>query len=243
MNWKRILLGGAVVFVLGGLWSVIILLSGLMSLVGYDAPFGEPIEFRPGGGVSGVIAQSIAIFVASTCPIWFYAAIRPRFGAGLRTVIYVILTLLPFGVLGNPLPAAPYGLTTSLWGFLPARWVLTQSALYLPSWWIGWILGAWLYKEKGTSGKRMAGNVKWGRIVLGGLVAGVAINLSHFLLNALVKVEASAAVSDHTVLWILYGLVVGVVGVWIYAAIQPRFSAGLRTAIIAGVATWLMLGG
>ena len=104
------------------------------------------------------------------------------------------------------------------------------------------ILGAWLYKEKGTSGKRMAGNVKWGRIVLGGLVAGVVINLSHFFLNALVQVEASVAVSDHTVLWILYGLAVGVGGVWIYAAIQPRFSAGLKTAIIAGVATWLMLG-
>ena len=87
----------------------------------------------------------------------------------------------------------------------------------------------------------MAGNVKWGGVVLGGLLAGVVISLAHFGLNGVANVEASVSVSDHTVLWILYGLVVGVAGVWIYAAIQPRFSAGLSTAIIAGVWTWLMM--
>jgi hypothetical protein len=28
--------------------------------------------------------------------------------------------------------------------------------------------------------------------------------------------------------------------IWIYAAIRPRFGAGVKTAVIAGVVTWLV---
>jgi hypothetical protein len=36
------------------------------------------------------------------------------------------------------------------------------------------------------------------------------------------------------------GLLTGIAAIWVYAAIRPRFGAGVKTAIIAGVAVWLL---
>jgi hypothetical protein len=44
-------------------------------------------------------------------------------------------------------------------------------------------------------------------------------------------------------LWIgfdVLGIVGGIVAVWLYAAIRPRFGAGLATAIRAGVVVWFL---
>ena len=38
----------------------------------------------------------------------------------------------------------------------------------------------------------------------------------------------------------LTGLVGGTVAVWIYVGIRPRFGAGLKTAIYAGLAVWVV---
>jgi hypothetical protein len=34
--------------------------------------------------------------------------------------------------------------------------------------------------------------------------------------------------------------VLGIASVWLYAAIIPRFGAGVRTAVIAGLAVWVI---
>jgi hypothetical protein len=34
--------------------------------------------------------------------------------------------------------------------------------------------------------------------------------------------------------------VLGIVSVWLYAAIRPRYGAGPRTAVVAGLAVWVM---
>jgi hypothetical protein len=39
--------------------------------------------------------------------------------------------------------------------------------------------------------------------------------------------------------WIVVDFVLGMVVVWTYAAIRPRFGPGVRTAILAGVVPWL----
>jgi F0F1-type ATP synthase assembly protein I len=36
------------------------------------------------------------------------------------------------------------------------------------------------------------------------------------------------------------GLLTGLVAVWVYVAIRPRFGAGIKTAIYAGLAVWLL---
>lgn len=95
------------------------------------------------------------------------------------------------------------------------------------------------------------GKINWGRVFLGGLLAGVVINAGEmvcgeFLLKA--KWDAAMAAIGVTMptgaramtIWVLYGFVVGIAGVFLYAAIRPRFGAGVKTAVTAGVFAWVM---
>ena len=242
INWRRVLLGGLVVFAVGGLWNVFFMFSGLGDLVGYADPFGDEIPL-PSGGVAGYIAWTLVAFAISTAPILLYAAFQPRYAAGMRTAVYAGLTWWFLNYcLGTPLPSLPAGVTTSLRGLLPGSFVLTQALSYLvPLGLIGVVLGARLYKEKEAPERTTVRAVQWGRMLLGGLLAGVVIIGSEAVLNTIASVDAPVEVSDNIVPWMLYGIVLGMASVWIYTAIRPRFGAGLRTAIYAGIATWILL--
>ena len=39
----------------------------------------------------------------------------------------------------------------------------------------------------------------------------------------------------------IYDMLKGFFAVWLYAAIRPKFSPGIKTAVIAGVAAWVAL--
>ena len=94
------------------------------------------------------------------------------------------------------------------------------------------------------------GRINYGRVVLGGLVAGVVLNIGETVLNALILMKdwedamraigkeplGGAAIAVMIVL--LFGL--GVLSVWLYAAIRPRFGPGPKTAICAGLAVWAL---
>ncbi len=96
--------------------------------------------------------------------------------------------------------------------------------------------------------------INTGRVILGGLVAGLVMNTSQFVLHAIVlgadgnKLLADWQAlglhveADPRLLMALVGItfVLGVLAVWTYAAIRPRFGAGPKTAIFAGVAVWAM---
>lgn len=90
--------------------------------------------------------------------------------------------------------------------------------------------------------------------MLGGTVAGAAFNAFEFVLHGrllgaawtsamlgLGRTPAEIAASRATSmpLLVLWAFLVCWFGVWLYASIRPRFGAGPRTAIIAGIATWL----
>ena len=87
--------------------------------------------------------------------------------------------------------------------------------------------------------------INMGRVLLGGLLAGLVINIGEYVLNDLLLVEEWAAVSEalslpphegSTILWfIIWGFVIGITMVWLYAAIRPRCGAGVKTAICAGL--------
>ncbi len=93
--------------------------------------------------------------------------------------------------------------------------------------------------------------INLGRVVLGGLLAGVVLNVGEFILNQPILGEdwdaamralnlepvAGAAVA----LYVLWSFVMGIAIVWIYAAIRPRFGAGPKTAVIAGLAVWFLV--
>src|SRR5262245_6886907 len=87
-----------------------------------------------------------------------------------------------------------------------------------------------------------------GRVVLGGLLAGLIINISEFILNGVVYAnEMNAAmaalnkppVAPSMIAWfVLLGFGLGVVTVWLYAAIRPRFGPGVKTAVCASLMIW-----
>ncbi|HEY8091724.1 MAG TPA: hypothetical protein VIF09_27860 [Polyangiaceae bacterium] len=89
------------------------------------------------------------------------------------------------------------------------------------------------------------------RILLGGLAAGLAMNLLDFVTNAILFKKAWAdayaalhlAPSDAAVggFWTAFDLLAGILIAFLYAAMRPRFGAGVRTAVIAGGVEWLLV--
>jgi len=89
------------------------------------------------------------------------------------------------------------------------------------------------------------------RVLAGGLVAGTVMNASEAALHGGVlgtaarELFARYQVPDLTtatpmVSLILVTYLLGVTAVWLYAAIRPRFGPGARTAVIAGLAVWVL---
>lgn len=97
-------------------------------------------------------------------------------------------------------------------------------------------------------------HISIGRVVGGGLVAGLIMNVSQFVLHAVVLEPDGARLMeewnriglkiapDPVLLLYLVGVtfLLGVAAVWTYAAIRPRFGAGPKTALCAGLAVWAL---
>ncbi len=91
------------------------------------------------------------------------------------------------------------------------------------------------------------GRINGKRIVLGGIVAAVIVNVGEGLLGLLLKRDYEAAIRAlgirmepdlATLLPIAWSFVVGILAIWLYAAIRPRYGPGPRTAVRAGLALW-----
>ncbi len=92
-------------------------------------------------------------------------------------------------------------------------------------------------------------SINTGRVVAGGLLAGLVINVGEYLLNEVVLQAEMAAFMERfnlpptsgasMAVLVALGFVGGIALVWIYAGIRPRFGPGPRTAAYAGVAGWL----
>jgi len=93
------------------------------------------------------------------------------------------------------------------------------------------------------------GSINLGRVLLGGFVAGIVVNIFEFLLNGMLLADQWPGVmasiyrppiSMHdVVIFNILGFVFGIAAVWTYAAIRPRFGAGVKTAVYAGALTWV----
>jgi hypothetical protein len=94
------------------------------------------------------------------------------------------------------------------------------------------------------------GKICVGRVIGGGLVAGLVINICEFLVNglwlaadwenamrALGKPMATGALP--MVCYNIWGFAMGIMAVWLYAAIRPRFGPGSKTAYNAAIAVWI----
>ena len=89
-----------------------------------------------------------------------------------------------------------------------------------------------------------------GRVILGGLLAGVVVIVGESILNlAVVAQTMNDALSARNLPpvgggaiggFVVGAFALGIVTVWLYAAIRPRFGPGARTAVIAGAAVWFL---
>ena len=91
------------------------------------------------------------------------------------------------------------------------------------------------------------GNINMRRVILGGLVAGLVINIGEFLLNGMVLADQMKTfMTQHNftepknfiAIAVALTFVLGIVIVLGYACIRPRLGPGVKTAIIAGLFAW-----
>jgi len=96
------------------------------------------------------------------------------------------------------------------------------------------------------------GKINWARALIGGLVAGVVVNVlwyATWVLLARPMVSDALQAIGHPLqesagmgfVMLVLGFLIGIVATWLYAAIRPRFGPGPGTATMAGVAAGLLL--
>src|ERR1700689_274516 len=94
------------------------------------------------------------------------------------------------------------------------------------------------------------GKINVTRLIVGGIVAGIAIDLLDYLVDGVwlapwwangMALLGRPAFSQVQIIWFnVIGILTGLVAIWIYAAIRPRFGPGVKTAIYAGLAVWIL---
>ena len=93
--------------------------------------------------------------------------------------------------------------------------------------------------------------INMGRTILGGLLAGLVLNIGEFLLNepilgkqweAAMQSLNRPPIGGGAIGWfVVMSFVLGIAIVWLYAAIRPRYGAGPKTALCAGLAVWFFV--
>jgi hypothetical protein len=94
------------------------------------------------------------------------------------------------------------------------------------------------------------GKINVARLIVGGIVAGIAIDLLDWLVDGVLLAPRWAngmallgkpGFSPVQIIWFdVLGLLTGLAAIWLYVAIRPRFGAGAKTAIIAALAVWFI---
>ena len=95
-------------------------------------------------------------------------------------------------------------------------------------------------------------SINTGRVITGGLVAGAVANVVDFVTNNYVLAAdwqawaaahnidpAAFTAAPVAVMWVLVDFAFGLLLVWTYAAMRPRFGPGVQTAVFAGLVIYL----
>ncbi len=95
------------------------------------------------------------------------------------------------------------------------------------------------------------GKINMARVILGGLLAGVVINIGEFILNmpilgnmwndVLKSLNRPTMDTMNPTFFVILSFILGIFIVWVYAAIRPRFGAGPMTAVCAGLIVWALV--
>ena len=87
-------------------------------------------------------------------------------------------------------------------------------------------------------------------VIIGGLVAGLVLNVIDYLVYgvwlapelAAMQRPGAPAMSSLIPLFVVLDFVYGIALIQLYAAFRPRFGAGPATAIKAGIFVWVLVG-
>ena len=94
------------------------------------------------------------------------------------------------------------------------------------------------------------------KVLIGGIAAGVVMNIIDFVVNKFFLgarmvaeadafkpgMSASMMTTSVMVSYVIMDLVLGIALVWTYAAIRPRFGPGMKTATYVAVLFWILAG-
>lgn len=96
------------------------------------------------------------------------------------------------------------------------------------------------------------GKINMKGVVLGGLLAGVVLNVVDYVLYGVVLAKDFEAamqalgkgpISGSMIVWfVILDFLYGIGLIYLYAAIRPRFGPGPRTAVYAGLLLWVFIG-
>ena len=76
-------------------------------------------------------------------------------------------------------------------------------------------------------------------VIKGGLVAGLLINVSEYLLN-MVVIPMPEGAGGSIGFWVVYAFVLGLLTAYLYALVRPRCGAGPKTGVCAGLLVWAL---
>ena len=93
--------------------------------------------------------------------------------------------------------------------------------------------------------------MNYARIVLGGLVAGLVLNVGEFVLNEFLLKEQMTEMfrrfnipepsGTFIAVAVILTFALGILMVWLYAMIRPRYGPGPKTAICAALVIWFIV--
>jgi hypothetical protein len=94
------------------------------------------------------------------------------------------------------------------------------------------------------------GKINVGRVILGGIVAGIVGDILDIPVdgiwlaptwNSQMAALGRPPLSGSQMVWFnAFGIIVGLVAIWFYAGVRPRFGPGVKTAICVGIAVWIL---
>ena len=94
-------------------------------------------------------------------------------------------------------------------------------------------------------------HLNFGRVLLGGLVAGLILNAGEFLLNEVFfvkqleetarRLNIARPGTSFNIIASTLTLFLGIMIVWLYASIRAQFGPGPKTAIMAALAAWFCI--
>ena len=98
-------------------------------------------------------------------------------------------------------------------------------------------------------GEGVMRKINWGRVVLCGIVAGLAWTVLSSIVTAFFARDFVAAVPGGRLsapslglvaFLFIVNLVMGIWAMWLYAAIRPRYGPGPKTAVLTGFSWWVI---